>query len=171
MKTDFDIDAAVAELIESLRHELQECGEMLALLDQQQESVMARAAEDVLRSAAAVGAQMANIQSARARRDGQRAGLAQSLGLPESAPFAELTPVLPPKFRIPVESLVRGNNELLTRVQRRARQNHLLLGRSLQLMQQLIDGLMPALGPTTYNDTGTVAPLGQRAKGVYEAVG
>jgi hypothetical protein len=38
-------------------------------------------------------------------------------------------------------------------------------------MQQLIDGLMPAMGPATYNDAGAVAPLGQRAKGILEAVG
>jgi hypothetical protein len=38
-------------------------------------------------------------------------------------------------------------------------------------MQQLIDGLLPAMGPATYNDAGAVAPLGQRVQGIYEAVG
>ena len=55
-------------LIETLRNELQQYGEMLALLDQQQELVGKQAADDLLRSLSAIDTQSAAIQAARANR-------------------------------------------------------------------------------------------------------
>ncbi len=46
-----------------------------------------------------------------------------------------------------MQALVQENNELLVRVQQRARQNHLLLLRSLELMQKLINSLFPGSRP------------------------
>ena len=46
MKTEVAISTLIVGLIEKLRDELHQYGEMLALLEQQQESVIARAAED-----------------------------------------------------------------------------------------------------------------------------
>ena len=46
-----------------------------------------------------------------------------------------------------MEALVRENNELLVRVQQRARQNHLLLSHCVELMQQLINSIFPVSPP------------------------
>ncbi|MBM3835118.1 MAG: hypothetical protein FJ403_17965 [Verrucomicrobia bacterium] len=47
-------------------------------------------------------------------------------------------------------------NDLLLRSQQRLRQNHLLLSRSLDLMQQMISSLFPSSGGQTYNQMGAV---------------
>ena len=159
------------KLIECLRHELEEYGEMLVVLDRQQESVMARAAEEVMRTVAACNEQMKQIQSARQQRLDCQKEVATLLGRADETEFKTLIPLLPPLYRLAVESLVRENNDLLVRVQQRARQNHLLLGRALQLMQQFIDVLMPAAGPPTYNGDGALRPVARRPAGIYEAVG
>jgi len=51
--------------IEALREELQHYGEMLGLLDRQQELVVIRAADEILQTVSAINAQSASIQSAR----------------------------------------------------------------------------------------------------------
>ena len=54
-------------------------------------------------------------------------------------PFAEIIPQLPEAYRPLIESLVDENNSLLQRVQQRARQNHLVLSRSVELMQDFLN--------------------------------
>ena len=171
VKGDSPVSALVCKLIELLRAELHEYGEMLAQLDQQQESVMARAAEDVLRSVAAINEQMSKIQSARRQREACQNDAARLLNKPDDPTFQSVIPLLPEKFQVAVSSLVRENNDLLVRVQRRAQQNHLLLTRSLQMMQQVINSLVPATPPTTYNGVGLLRSGDQPAQVLYEAVG
>jgi len=68
-------------------------------------------------------------------------------GIPaeEDITFASLVPQLPPDYRPLVGALVEENNHLLVRVQQRARQNHLLLSRSLEMMQSFLNTLMPGV--------------------------
>ena len=171
MKTDPSISPVVTQLIEKLGHELQQYGEMLALLDQQQQSVIARAAEQVLNSVALINEQMSRIHTARQDRETCQKEIARQLGKPEDPAFTSLIPLLPEKFRVAVETLVRENNGLLLRVQKRARQNHLLLSRSLEMMQQFMDALIPGKGPTTYDGTGQVQSGRKAAQILYEGVG
>ena len=63
-------------LIDALRDELQNYGEMLALLDRQQEYLMARDASEVFQSISLIKAQGAAIQQARARREESRRSVA-----------------------------------------------------------------------------------------------
>ena len=64
-------------LIEALRNELQQYGEMLALLDQQQEMVLQQRTDDVLHSISAIDSQSAAIQAARANRQLAQRGMAE----------------------------------------------------------------------------------------------
>jgi len=171
LKTEPAISPLLLQFIEKLRHELHQYGEMLALLEQQQESVMARAADAVLNSVAAINEHMGRVQGARHQRESCQREIARLLQQKEDLAFASLIPLLPEKFQVAVETLMRENNELLTRVQRRARQNHLLLTRSLQMMQQFMNTLMPANAPTTYNGEGTLQPANKPAKLLYEGIG
>lgn len=161
---------ALNALIEALRDELQQYGEMLALLDQEQEWVLARAADDLLQTVASVSSQGSQIQAARQRREESRRRVALSFGLSPDAPFAELLPRLPEEYRPLVTALVQENNELLVRVQHRARQNHLLLSRSVELMQRFLSSLFTAGQSTTYNGSGSVVPSVMPARSLYEAV-
>jgi flagellar biosynthesis/type III secretory pathway chaperone len=161
--------ALVPKLIDALRQELQEYGEMLALLDQQQQAVITRAADNVLQSTVGINEQMQKIRTVREDRERGQQILAQLLKVPEA--FASLVPALPEKFRLAVQTLVRENNQLLSRVQQRARQNHLLLGRSLELMQEFLNTLLSVAAPLTYDGAGHAKTGAPVATGIYEAVG
>ena len=171
MNTEPSISTLPLKLIETLRLELQQYGEMLALLERQQESVMARAADDVLNSVVSINEQMGRIQSARQARQACQNEVARLLQKPGEPAFGVLIPLLPEKFQFPVQTLVRENNEILARIQRRAGQNHLLLTRSLQMMQQFMNALMPANAPTTYNGDGHLQQANKPAQVLYEAIG
>ncbi len=154
-----------------LRNELHHYGEILVLLDQQQEFVISQAADDVIRSVTGINQQMTVIQQARREREACQAQVARTLREPEDSAFATLIPRLPEAVRSAVAALVRENNDLLIRVQQRARQNHLLLSRSLEMMQQFIHALLPAPPPTTYNGTGQLQSPEAPALPVFQAVG
>lgn len=158
-------------LIRALREELQQYGEMLALLDQQQECVTARAADDVLGSISAIQTQSAAVRQARAHREECRRVLALALEQSADAPFARIIPLLPVDYRPLVGALVQENNELLVRIQQRARQNHLLLHRSVEMLQRFLSRLMPAFSPAVYNDSGNMMGGSTAAHPLYEAVG
>ncbi|MBL9137175.1 MAG: flagellar protein FlgN [Verrucomicrobiales bacterium] len=158
-------------LIDALREELQQYGEMLALLDREQELVMQRAGTDLFESVSAIQSQAIVIQQARTTREQCRAAVAQSLGYAADCPFAQLIPVLPADYQPLVGALVRENNQLLVRVQQRARQNHLLLSRSLELMQRFLSTLFPSRDAQVYDVQGQRPAWTPPMHAVYEAVG
>lgn len=162
---------ALQRLIEALRDELQQYGEMLALLDQQQEQVCARVADDLLSTVAHIQEHGTVMQGARRQRDECRTAVARTLGLRDEATFLELLPRLPVNFRPLVQALVDENNDLLRRVQQRARQNHFLLSRSMELMQSVIGSLVPQARPLTYGHAGVMASPTLPSRTLYDAVG
>jgi flagellar biosynthesis/type III secretory pathway chaperone len=158
-------------LIEALREELKEYGEMLALLDQQQEMVIHRRAQDLVQCVTAINGQADAIAAARLERQQRQRDITLRLDLAEDASFGALVPRLPAEYRPLVQALVQENNELLIRVQQRARQNHLLLSRAVELMQRFLGTLFPGGQPTTYNDTGRVPAGDLPQRSVYDAIG
>jgi flagellar biosynthesis/type III secretory pathway chaperone len=89
------------------------------------------------------------------------------MGLQRGSTCAELLPVLPEPYQPLVSALVDENNDLLVRVQQRARQNHLLMARSIQLMQEFLGALVSDRTGPTYGHHGAVrnspgAPCGLR---------
>jgi len=157
--------------IESLREELKHYGEMLALLDQQQQLVVLRQGPELLQSVAAVDAQAAAVQAARREREECRGQLAVALGLEETAGLKELTLALPPDYQPLVHALIQENQELLVRVRQRARQNHLLLSRSVELMQRVINTFAPAATTGTYTANGAARARTQSQASFYENIG
>ena len=135
--------AILQNLIDALRNELQQYGEMLALLDHQQELVRHRGADDILHSISEINSQSATIQTAREARKLAQSQLAGSLAQSEDSTFTNLIPLIPGQYRPLVTALIQENNELLLRVRQRAQQNQLLLTRSLELMQRFITTLSP----------------------------
>jgi flagellar biosynthesis/type III secretory pathway chaperone len=156
MKSEAPLTALVSRLLQALRVELEAYGEMLALLDQQQESVMERAGDQVLQSAQAIDAQGRTLRAVRQQREALHVEVARAVQQAHEPSLVALLPWLPETQRVAVAALVRENNQLLVRVQQRARQNHVLLGRSLELMRSLLHSLQPASTPTTYTGQGTV---------------
>jgi flagellar biosynthesis/type III secretory pathway chaperone len=161
----------LSNLIEALREELKQYGEMLALLDQQQELVRRRQVAELPENVSSVNAQAGVIAAARQEREQRQRCLARQLNLPDAASFTVLIPLLPADYRPLMDALVRENNELLVRVQQRARQNHLLLSHCVELMQQLINSFFPTVSPTTYNDRGHLPSAAVPPQPIYQAVG
>lgn len=158
-------------VIEMLRDELQQYGEMLALLDREQDLIVQRSSQELYDTVSAIQLQAQVIQTARARREDGRGALAEALGRPATVPFGELLPLLPADYQPLVDALVRENNQLLFRVQQRARQNHLLLSRSLELMQRFLSTLFPSRDNQVYDDRGHRPAWAPMLRPVYEAVG
>jgi len=162
---------SIQQLINALRGELQEYGGMLALLDRQQQSVIARDADTVFQSIGLIQRQGSTISASRARREEFARVIAQELAQEADAGFAVLIPLLPAPYRPLVKALVDENNELLVRVQQRARQNHLLLSRSVELMQGLLDTLIPSREMRVYNGRGNMQVHEAAPRSFYQGVG
>ena len=110
-------------------------------------------------------------QKARQERESYQSGLAQDLLPPGQATLAALTQILPAKYRPLVQALVHENNQLLFRVRQRAHQNHILITRSMQLMQRLIATLVPVQQTPVYDGQGHLSAPAPRGSSLYEAVG
>jgi flagellar biosynthesis/type III secretory pathway chaperone len=158
-------------LIESLRDELQNYGEMLALLERQKAHLIARAACEIFQSISLIKAQGAAILQARAHREECRRQTARECSQPDDCTFATLIPLLPADYQPLLQALVEENNELLARVRRRARQNHLMLRRSVELMQELLSSLLPSRRSSVYDGTGHRQTTLAAPRRLYEAVG
>ncbi len=165
------VSSKLQVLIEALRDELQQYGEMLARLDLQQELIVRRASDDLLQIVTQIEAHGLVLLNARSRRNVCQQETSLAFGLPSSAPFRELIPRLPEDYRPLVDALVDENNELLVRVQQRARQNHLLLFRMLELMQKFMNNFLPSGGTPVYNAAGKGLGSGAPSRVLYEAVG
>jgi flagellar biosynthesis/type III secretory pathway chaperone len=158
-------------LVDALRHELQQYGEMLALFEQQQEHLIRRNAPEVLNSVTLINAQSGAIQEARRCRVERLQDLAESLSVPPDGTIATLLPALPESRRPQVGALMDENNRLLSRIQQRARQNHLMLSHSLEHMTRFLNTILGASPVRTYDGGGTLAGSKVAAHAIYEAVG
>lgn len=161
----------LSNLVESLREELKQYGELLAQLDHQKQLVNQRRAPELLQSVAGINAQADFVQATRREREQHQRHVALHLQLGEAALFSEILPKLPQHYSGLIQALVQENNELLLRVQQRARQNQLLLSHAVELMQRFINVLLPGAGPKTYNDAGRLPENNFAPTSLYEAVG
>jgi len=131
------------KLIEALREELKNYGQMLVLLERQHKHVVTRSADDVSHSTNLIWEQGAILLEARALREKCRHAVAKAAGQYENTSFAELLPLVPSDYQPLLKALVDENNELLFLVRRQARQNHLTLRRSIELLQEVMNSLCP----------------------------
>jgi hypothetical protein len=162
--------AFVEKLVNALREELQHYGEMLARLDDQQEMVMRRAPVALIESIPQVQSQSATLTHAREVRFSATKALCTMLRLPIGTNFKDLLPHVPADYRPLLEALVQENNELLQRIHQRARQNHILLSRTVESMQHVINSLGIHRPTATYDDSGTVFSPAAARPALYEAV-
>ena len=143
-------------LVQSLREELIQYGEMLTLLEDQQELIVNRSADGLIQNLTAIHSQMAEIAKVRDKRDEQRFELANSLEKDGDILFKELIPCMPSDYQTLTQALLDEVNGLLQKANQRMRQNHLLLSRSLDFMQQLIQSLFPTQAGQTYDQSGQI---------------
>src|ERR1043166_3481271 len=141
--------AILQELIEALRNELQQYGEMLALLEQQGDAIRIQGAESL--SLAAIETQSGAIQEARNARELVENQLALELRQTPNGSLGELLPYIPEQYRPLLNALAQENKGLIERVRQRAQQNQLLMRHSVDRMQHLIINLSPIEPSATFN--------------------
>ncbi|MDP7011302.1 MAG: flagellar protein FlgN [Verrucomicrobiota bacterium] len=161
-------------LIESLRTEMTQYGELLALMQEQQELIINRQPQELLANINEVvgqNGQMEKIAMAREAREQARLTLATQLGGTGEMTFKQMTGQLPEEYRPLLEALVDEINALLQKVQKWLRQNHLLLKRSLDLMQDILQNIFPTqASPKTYGRQGAVSPVNPPPSTLYEGI-
>ncbi len=161
----------INRLIESLREEMTQYGELLALMQEQQELIINRQPQELLANLNEVNGQMEKIAVARQAREQARLSLATQLGGTQETTFTEMTSQLPEAYRPLLEALVEEINALLQNVHKWLRQNHLLLKRSLDLMQDILQNVFPAqASPKTYGRQGAVSPVNPPPSTLYEGI-
>ena len=129
---------------DALRNELQQYGEMLALLETQQGALNHRGTQAVAASISSLTTQSAAIDSARRNRETLQRQVAWALGVPEEQSVRQLIPLVPPEYQPLLTALAQEIQELLARVRECARENRDNLHRSLVEMEQFISKLSPA---------------------------
>jgi len=161
----------IEHLITALRNELKEYGEMLALLQEQQEHLMSRRIDGVLASVERINSQTHVLRRCRAgRRDAQRL-LAESITHPAPDTLPGLITHLPPEYVPLLQALTAENSQLLAQVHQYGRQNFLMLNRAVELMQQFLGSLNP--GQNLFAPYAGNGVLARRAPStlIYEAIG
>lgn len=162
--------ADTEKLVSVMREELAHYGELLALLETQQELIVTRSAQGLWENIATISAHVPKIPLARRRREDQRLALAKILGLPATVTFRQLIVLLPANYQPLLNALVEEINSLLFRAQRRLHQNHLLLSRSLDLMKQTISRLFPSTAGNTYARSGGLKSPILPTSAIYETL-
>jgi len=135
------------QLIAALREEIKHYGEMLALLEQQQNIVQSRAADQTFAATAAIQRQANAVLEARRNSESRRRALAREWRQDESVTVLQLMPFAPPQYRPLLQSLIEENVALFQAVQSAARENHLLLSRSAESMARFLELLFPGEEP------------------------
>ncbi len=159
-------------LVNALREELTQYGEVLALMQEQQELIINRAANDLLINLNRVNEQMERVAIARNQRETCRQNLVAALGGAEDTTFRQMTEMLPPEVQPLQDALVQEINHMLQNIQRWLKQNHLLLKRSLDLMQTIMKNMFPSAEAAagTYGRGGQVSPVNPPPSSLYEGI-
>ena len=126
------------ELTQALRAELQEYGGLVELLDDQQQAILRGEPEAFIDLGSAVHEQVNLLGAHRACREKTVKYFARSCQQPETSTLTELIVHMPSSAAGMIRALVEEINALITRTQRRLRQNHVLLARCVSSAQQSV---------------------------------
>lgn len=156
------------ELAAALRDELEEYGEMLALLAEQQEAIFARKVEEVSEIDEQIEGVAATIGLRRQRREEKFCQAALAYDAPQDRPLKDILPSFPESQRPLFTALIDEINDLLEVTRRKARQNQILLGRILETAREVLQSFSPEPSSAGYDSRGRPAGAGGIAKGTFQ---
>ena len=158
-------------LAEAVREELRECAWLLTLMDRQQKAILDRDATILVEVSAEVDSQSREMEQRRGRRLRLMASCNDALGLGRSYSLRVLAANVPDVQRALFLALADEAQSLVGRIERRTRQNQMLLARASEFAGQLLDALRPGSQLRTYNRRGSVTThSGLRGSVVQTAV-
>lgn len=144
------------EMTRALRAELQEYGGLLGLLEDQQNSILRGEPEVFLELGGAVHDQVTLLGAHRSCREKIVQSFARDCHQPEKSTVAELLKFMPQPVAGMIKALIEEINALISRTQRRLRQNHLLLARCVSSAQQTVAKASGGELVSTYGRAGSV---------------
>jgi len=148
-------------LVDILREEIQEYGGLFNLLDRQQDEIFQRDPEAVLKTNEEIEACMEGMGGLRERREEKVRQMAALCGCDSSLSLKQMLPFFPEFVRPMMEALVDEINQMVRRTRRKARQNFLLLSRTMELAQETLRALQPDSCSKTYTRKGSVGVNGK----------
>ena len=161
----------INRLIEALREEITQLGELLALQQEQQALIIERKPQELITKVNEISTQEKRNIAARTAREEARLALISQAGGDENMPFSELIETMPADYQPLVDAQRQEINVQLKNVTRWVRQNHLLLKRSLELMQDIMQNVFPAQAkPKTYGRKGAISQGTPPPSTLYEGI-
>lgn len=143
-------------LVELMRAELAGYGGLLALFDEQQALLWRREVQAVAETSLAIEEIAAETARHRIEREAWVERFAAAHGQPSETSLRRLLEHFPVDQQPLLGALIDEINHLLHRVRRRARQNHSILSRAVELHRDALATLHPAARPRTYAPTGRI---------------
>lgn len=143
-------------LLTALQTELQEYGGLLHLFDRQQKCIVHQDPTGFLDINIDVDEQIAKLTRCRQDREDLVRQAAMDFGQSAEITLAALTPFFPAELRPLIRALVDEINDLITRTQRRTRQNRMLLAQCVESARQLLAVSNPGALPGTYGAHGQI---------------
>lgn len=137
--TPISIDQSEWEpLVEILRNELQEYGGLYNLLNQQEEGIVGRRPDDVLVINAEIEKQTRTVEKLRCRHTEVVADFCRRLEVGAPGTLRKIIPFFPDSVRPLLEALMTDVNHMVRRNREKARRNHQLLSRSMELTEKTL---------------------------------
>ncbi len=143
-------------ITECLRNELQEYGALLGLFEEQQANLLRRDADAVVALAAAIELQARATQTRREQREQLVRDLALAQNASANASLRQLLPTFPAQVQPLLQALIDEINHLIHRIRRGARQNQVLLSRTVEAHNEALRVCAPDRFVSTYSSTGQV---------------
>jgi flagellar biosynthesis/type III secretory pathway chaperone len=151
-----NIQPKFQEIVSMLQNELQEYGGLLHLFDRQQKCIVHQDPTGFLDINVDVDEQIAKLTHCRQEREELVRRTAQALGKPQDITLSALSHSFAPEHQPLLRALIEEINDLITRTQRRTRQNRMLLAQCVESARQLLTLSNPGAIPGTYGAHGQI---------------
>ena len=144
------------EIVAMLQNELQEYGGLLHLFDRQQKCIVHQDPTGFLDINVDVDEQIAKLTHCRHEREELVRQTAVALGKSKDITLTALSHSFAPEHQPLLRALIEEINDLITRTQRRTRQNRMLLAQCVESARQLLAISNPGAIPGTYGAHGQI---------------
>jgi flagellar biosynthesis/type III secretory pathway chaperone len=143
-------------LIEALREEVQEYGGLLSLFEEQQTAILERKPDLVLASQDSIRTQLSTIHVCRKHREQIAREFAVAVGQKPESTVKALIDYCEEMVQPLLHALIYEVNQLISKTRRRGQQNQMLLARSIEVSQQILQRLNPGAVTKTYSRRGRI---------------
>jgi len=143
-------------LIDALRDEVQEYGGLLSLFEEQQTAILERKPDVVLANQDSIRAQLETIHGCRRHREQIAREFALEVGQSPDCTVKALIEFCEEMVRPLLHALIYEVNQLITKTRRRGQQNQMLLARSIEVSQQILQRINPGAITKTYSRRGRI---------------